>query len=124
MLGGAEGVTVTNFTIEQAGTAKADNVSFPARRVRVAVLCNDGVRTPGQGIRWMQGPLDALARDASNRIGHVVRHAKGRYGCSWSASSPESDRLVVGGRIGGARSSIVKTRPISCIVRSLRVIPV
>lgn len=121
ILGDAEGVIVTNFTIEQAGTAKADSVCLPACRVRVAVLRNDEVRTLGQELRWMHGPLDALARDASNRIVPVVRRAEGRYGCSSHANSPESDRFDVGGRIGCARLSTVKTHAISCIVRSLRV---
>lgn len=109
-----------NFANQSNSTAQADN-EYPAVRIGVISLRNDEVRTLGQETRWMHGPLDALARDANNRIVPVVRRAEGRYGSSWSASSPEGDRLMVGGRIGCARLSTVKTRSISCIVRSLRV---
>lgn len=70
---------MTNLINIQTGTAKADKDILLSGSECVIAFRLDTVRTRGQQTSWMNGPVDALARDASNRRGHVVRHAQGRY---------------------------------------------
>jgi hypothetical protein len=112
---------VINFTDKPMGTEQSDN-DLPAYGACVLCLCNDEVRTLGQGTRWMHGPLDALAQDASNRSGNVVRHNQRSVWMSPSASPSLGRQMVCRGPFGATRFSVVKTPSILCIVRSLGVI--
>ena len=120
-IGVAEGDLVINFTDKPMGTEQSDN-DHPVHGACAFYLRNDEVRILGQGTRWMHGPLDALAQDASNRSGNVVRHGQRSVWMSSSASPSLGRQMVCSGPFGATRFPVVKTPSILCIVRSLGVI--
>jgi hypothetical protein len=87
---------VINFTDKPMGTEQSDN-DHPVHGACAFYLRNDEVRTLGQGTRWMHGPLDALAQDASNRSGNAVRRHQRSVWMSPSASPTLGRQMVCRG---------------------------
>jgi hypothetical protein len=87
---------VINFTDKPMGTEQSDN-DLPAYGACVLCLCVDVVRTHSQGTRWMHGPLDALARDASNRSDNAARRHQRSVWMSPSASPTQGRQVVCRG---------------------------